>query len=290
MITAFLLAVSSSVFGQIQVDLKMDRSLYIAHEPISGVLTIINRSGRDLVFGDSGGKSWLDFTVTDGLGHLISPVRNMENAKPIVITAGQTHEQKVTINQYYPMATTGVYRVKATVVFPQINRVFQTRVLSVQVTDGRPMWSQIVGVPQGHPKAGSYREYSLMTYYHGSRSKSLYFRLRDSDTGMVYKTYPLGDYLSLHPPMHEIDRENRLHVLHMSAPQTYIYSIISIDGDPLTRKGYVSKGTDRPELVRSEFGDVSVKGGMTEEENETPYQGQQFHMLSERPPGMPVVN
>ncbi len=285
-----VLLVSSAAFGQIQVDLKMSRKLYITHEPVTGTLTIVNRSGRDLVFGETNGMSWLDFSITNSRGHIISPVRNATHAKAIVISAGQTYEEKVTLNKSYPMDGIGMYHVKAVVSFPQLGRVFQTQSISVQVTDGQPLWSQIVGVPQGHPKAGSYREYILMTYYHGSRAKSLYFRLRDSESGMVYKTYPIGDYMSVRPPMHHIDRDNRLHVLHMSSPQKYTLSIISIDGDLLSRDFYRSKGTDRPELIRNDYGDVSVVGGITEEEAALPYEQSQFHLLSERPPGMPVLN
>ncbi len=284
------LLVSGAAFGQIQVDLKMDRKLYVTHEPVSGTLTIINRAGRDLIFGETNGMSWLDFSITNSRGHIISPVRHIKHAKSIVISSGETYEQKVTVNEFYPMATIGVYHVKAVVTFPQINRIFQTKVIPVQVTNGQPLWSQIVGVPQGHPKAGSYREYILMTYYHGSRAKSLYFRLKDNDTGMVYKTFPIGDYMSVRAPMHHIDRDNRLHVLHMSSPQKYTYSIISIDGDLLSRDFYRSKGTDRPELIRSAYGEVSVVGGISEEEASLPYEQSQFHLLSERPPGMPNVN
>ena len=208
----------------------------------------------------------------------------------MVLAAGQTFEHKVTINQFYPMGTIGVYRVKAVVTFPQIGRVFQTKVVSVQITDGQAMWSQIVGVPQGHPKAGTYREYSLMTYYHGARNKSLYFRLRDSDSGMVFKTYPLGDYMTIRQPMHAIDRLNRLHILHMSSPQKYTYTIVDIDGDPISQRRYVEKGADRPELKSNDFGDVSVVGGLTEEEASVTYEKRQFRLLSERPPGMPYVN
>jgi hypothetical protein len=273
--------------AQIQLDLKLDRTLYVAHEPISGTLTIINRTGRDLVFGDSGGLSWLDFTVTDSRGHLISPIGNALNERPIVLSAGQTYNHKVTINRYYPMSQIGVYRVKANVTFPQINRVFQTKVINVQVTDGQPMWSQIVGVPQGYPDAGRNREYELMTFYHGARSKSLYFRMKDADSGMVYKTYPIGDYMSLRKPVQAIDRQNQLHVLHMSGPQTYKYTVIGIDGNPFQQATYYEKGGDRPTLKSTDYGDVSIVGGITEEERNTPYEQTEFRRLSELPPGLP---
>lgn len=274
--------------AQINLELKLDRSLYLAHEPITGELTVVNLAGRDLIFGDSGGMSWLDFTVTDGRGHLITPVQGVEGARPIVIGAGQTHKHKVTINKRYPMSTIGSYRVKAAVNFPQINRVFESKTITVQVTEGQPMWSQIVGVPQGHPDAGTYREYSLMTYYHGARSKSLYFRLKDSESSLVFRTYPIGDYLALRPPAHAIDYQNQLHVLHMTGPQAYRYTVINIDGEPVRQQTLYEKGANRPELKSNGMGDVSVTGGISEDEARQPYEEQQFQPLSARPPGLPT--
>lgn len=274
--------------AQINLELKLDRSLYLAHEPITGELTVVNLAGRDLIFGDSGGMSWLDFTVTDGRGHLITPVQGVEGARPIVIGAGQTHKHKVTINKRYPMSTIGSYRVKAAVNFPQINRVFESKTITVQVTEGQPMWSQIVGVPQGHPDAGTYREYSLMTYYHGARAKSLYFRLKDSDSSLVFRTFPIGDYLALRPPAHAIDSQNQLHILHMTGPQAYRYTVINIDGEPVRQQTLYEKGANRPELKSNGMGDVSVTGGMSEDEARQPYEEQQFQPLSARPPGLPT--
>lgn len=287
LLLAILLLSGLEARAQIQISLTMDRPLYVAHEPITGKLTIVNRSGRDLIFGDSNGMSWLDFTVTNGRGHLISPVRRALNERPIVLSAGQTYEHDVTINRYYPMSATGTYRVKASVSFPQINRVFNSKNLTIQVTDGQPMWSQIVGVPQGYANAGQYREYSLMTFYHGARSKALYFRMRDSDSGVVHATYPIGDYMSLRPPTHAIDTKNQLHVLHMSGPQMYRYTVINIDGDPVQQATYYEKGTDRPRLDVNAYGNVAVVGGMTEAEATTPYEQQEFRRLSQRPAGLP---
>jgi len=287
LIAAFF-AVTSPLSAQINIDLKLDRSLYVAHEPITGELIIVNMAGRDLIFGESGGLSWLDFTVTDGLGNLITPVQGELRERPIVLGAGQTYKHEVTINRRYPMANIGTYRVKASVHFPQINRVFETKPKTVQVTEGQAMWSQIVGVPQGHPDAGTYREYSLMTYYHGARSKALYFRLKDSDSGMVFRTYPIGDYMALRPPTKAIDKQNQLHVLHMTGPQSYKYTVISIDGTPVQQRNLYEKGANRPELKTSAYGEVTITGGITENEAKTPYEQQEFRRLSERPPGLPT--
>lgn len=285
-----LLAILSAALpanAQINLELKMDRSLFLAHEPITGELRIVNMAGRDLIFGESGGINWLDFTVTDGAGHLITPVQGERSERPIVLGAGQTHRHKVTVNKRYPMANIGTYRVKASVHFPQINRVFETQTITVQVTDGQPMWAQIVGVPQGHPNAGTYREFSLMTYYHGARNKALYFRLKDSDSGMVYRTYPVGDFLNLRPPTHAVDSRSQLHILHMSGPQRYKYTVINVDGEPVQQQTLYEKGASRPELKTSSYGEVTIVGGVTESEAATPYEQQEFQRLSDRPPGLP---
>ncbi len=286
---AALLAVCASASAQINLDLKLDRTLYLAHEPITGELIISNMAGRDLIFGDSGGLSWLDFSVYDGRGNLVTPVQGEISERPIVLNAGQTYKHKVVINRRYPMATLGAYRVKASVHFPQINRVFETKAVSVQVADGQPMWSQIVGVPQGHPQSGTYREYALMTYYHGARSKALYFRLRDSDSGMVFRTYPIGDYVTVRQPVHALDSQNQLHVLHMTAPQTYRYTVINIDGEPVRQQTLYEKGSSRPELKSTAYGEVTLVGGLTEDQAQTPYEAQEFHRISERPPGLPNI-
>ncbi len=275
--------------AQVQVALDLDRQIYIAHEPISAKLTVINRAGRDLVFGNVNGRSWLDFSVTDARGHLISPVSNEQLASPMIIASGQTHQMRVVINRVYPMGNIGSYRVKASVSFPQINRVFQSRMVTVQVAEGRPYWSQIVGVPPGYPGEGNYRVYELLTYFHGSRQKALYFRLKDNATGRVLRCYSLGDYLSVRPPKQAIDNTNQLHILHMSAPQQYVYTVVDLAGEVLVRESYFEHKGSRPTLVTNSYGEISLQGGITEDEAKTPYERREFRLMSERPPDIPSL-
>ncbi len=55
--------------GQVSVTLKVDRRQYLEHEPVTAVVTITNRSGRQLDFSSRlEGKiahSWLDFSMRD---------------------------------------------------------------------------------------------------------------------------------------------------------------------------------------------------------------------------------
>jgi len=282
-----LLSVTVVTHAQVEVSLKLNRSTYVAHEPITGTLTLVNRAGQDIILGDSGGLGWLDYSITDNRGNLVIPTASAANETPIVLASGKTYTKEVTINKYYPMSTIGAYRVKAAVTLGQMNRVFQTTPVSVQVTNAQAMWSQIVGVPAGHPRAGTYRKYELMTFYHGARGKSLFFRVSDSDTEVVFRTYPIGDYMTVHPPEQAIDPQNQLHVLHMTGPAAYKYTVIDIDGYPVKQQSFFEKKNMRPTLKTNEYGEVSVLGGLTEEEVGKPYEETQFRRLSDRPPGLP---
>ncbi len=274
-------------WAQISVDLELDRSIYIAHEPITGKLTVVNRAGRDLIFGDSNGRSWLDYSITDSRGNLVSPIQASSGVKPVMIASGQTHQMKVVVNDIYPMSQIGTYRVTTTVSFPQINRVFQSKSLTVQIVEGTPLWNQIVGVPEGYPGAGTYRIYELLTYFHGTRQKALYFRLKDNTTGRAIRTFSLGDYLNVRPPAKAIDRSNQLHILHMTAPQQYYYTLVDLDGEVITREKYFEAKSSRPELITLPSGEVELRGGITEEQSKSPYEKREFRRISERPPGMP---
>ena len=186
------------------------------------------------------------------------------------------------------MGRTGMYRIKPSVNLSQINRVFTVKQnLSVNVVEGQKMWSQTFGVPTGREGEGQFREYALLTQHYGSRSKALYLRLTDVGSGLVKKTYPMGDYLGVRPPEKIVDRKNLLHVFHMSGPKSYHYTIIDVDGKVIDQQIYVVKGTSVPQMVQS-GGEIAVVGGMTLEESRESYESREFRNLSERPPGLPT--
>src|SRR6476660_3307901 len=96
----------------------------------------------------------------------------------------------------------------------------------------RPIWKQSVGIPASSEAAGDARTYSLMTNRFADHT-SLYVRVEDEHRSVVYATYSLGHVISFDEPHAEIDRENRLHVLHCSAPRAWSYAIIGLNGQLL---------------------------------------------------------
>ena len=273
--------------AQIQVTFKVDKKVYMSHEAVSGQLVIVNRAGRDLVLEGRNGASWLDFHVTDSAGNLLTPVQGRAGLEPVLIRAGQTLRKQVYVNRRYPMVRIGIYRLKENVYFPPLNRYFQTRIQSIQITGGHEIWSQVVGVPPEYDKQGTYRKYSVLRLDHQG-GKEIYFRLSHADSGVVIKTYSLGRLLMVTDPKMGVDTGNRLHILHMGAPQAYAHTIIDVEGNALPQEFFFAKDNNRPRLVQMGSGDIFVEGGIPADKKDSIYEKNEFRKLSELPPGMPL--
>jgi len=285
---AGLLIFAETAAAQLQVGLKLDKKTYMLHEPVTGVLTLINRTGRNVVLDGKNGGSWLDFKVTDPRQQMVTPLRRYEKPKPIVLKSGVPIELKVTINSMYPMGATGMYGAQAQVFFPPIQRYFQSNRSTLNIVDGQEMWSQTVGVPRGQVGAGEFRTYTLLTFLKGARERALYFRLADADTGVVRRTFSLGKLIQVRKPRYVVDSQSNLHILHLAGPSIFAYTLIDPQGDVIERTIYKEHQGKLPELVvNSVTGDVRVTGGISSEETKIPYEQREVKGISERPPGMP---
>jgi hypothetical protein len=90
---------------------------------------------------------------------------------------------------------------------------------------------------------------------------SLYVRVEDQDSGIVYATYSLGQVIAFDQPQAEFDRSNQLHVLYCAAPRTWSYARVGLTGELLSRASFAETKT-RPRLVHSDDGVIRVAGGM----------------------------
>lgn len=280
-ICVFLFATAAE--GQIQVDLKFQRLQYIAYEPVVATVTLTNLAGRDIELYDANGQSWLGFEVTGSEDQPIT-LLSTENAQPpLKIQGGQRVTQQIDLGSLYPVHDFGAYHVRTHVYFADLAKFFYSPTRVFEVTDARPIWQQTVGIPDGVAAAGNVRTYSLLTNRFPDHT-SLYVRVQDKDTGIVYATYSLGRSIEFEQPQAEIDRANQLHVLHCAAPHAWSYSRIGLNGELLTHSSFMETKT-RPRLAHSANGEVAVRGGVAE----TPAQSSRSKApkLSARPPGLP---
>ena len=286
-VCVFLSAVSGK--AQIQVELKFKRLQYIAYEPVMATLGITNLAGRDIDLHDAGGQAWFGFEVTGSEGQPIAPLATDSTQAPLRIEAGQKVTQRIDLAARYPVHDFGTYHVRAHIYFADLGKFFYSASRVFEVTDARPIWQQTVGIPDGVAAPGDARTYSLLSNRFPDHT-SLYVRVQDRDTGIVYATYSLGRSIAFEQPQAEIDRANQLHVLHCAAPRAWTYSRVGLNGELLGNSSFMETKT-RPRLVRSANGEVAVRGGVIEAPvAQTKTARDTAPKLSDRPPGMPRDN
>jgi hypothetical protein len=279
---AFILVTAAD--AQIQVDLKFKRLQYIAYEPVVANVAITNLAGRDIELHDANSQSWLGFEIAGGEEQPIAPLGGVNREPPLKIAAGQRVTRQIDLTPLYPVQEFGTYHVRTNVYFADLGKFFYSPARVFEVTDARPIWQQTVGVPDGVAGAGEVRTYSLMTNRFPDHT-SLYVRVQNKDTSVVYATYSLGRTIAFEEPQVEIDHGNQLHVLHCSAPRAWSYSRIGLNGELLEHSLFMETKT-RPRLVHSGNGEIAVRGGMVE----APAQSSRSKApkLSARPPGAPT--
>lgn len=270
--------------AQVQVDLKFKRLQFIAHEPVVATVAITNLAGRDIELHDADGQPWLGFEITGSDEQPIGPLNSANREPPLKIQAGQRVTRQIDLTPLYPVYEYGAYHVRTNIYFADLGKFFYSGTGVFEVTDARPIWQQTVGVPEGGGASGEVRTYSLMTNRFPDHT-SLYVRVQDKDTGVVYATYSLGRTISFEQPQAEIDRANQLHVLHCAAPRAWSYARIGLNGQLLTHSSFMETNT-RPRLVHSGNGEVAVHGGIVDAPAKS--SGNKAPKLSARPPGPPT--
>jgi len=266
------------------VDLKFKRLQYIAYEPVVVTLSVTNLAGRDIDLHDADGQSWLGFEITGSEGQPIAPVSAENGQASLKIQAGQRVTHQINLTPLYPVHDFGSYHVRTNVYFADLGKFFYSPTRVFEVTDARPIWQQTVGIPDGVGAPGNVRTYSLLTNRFPDHT-SLYVRVQDKDSGIVYATYSLGRAIAFEEPQTEIDHANQLHVLHCSAPRAWAYSRVSLNGELVAHSSFMETKT-RPRLVRAANGDVAVRGGTIESPAAQSSRGT-APKLSARPPQLP---
>jgi hypothetical protein len=282
LVAVCVLLFSAAADAQIQVDLKFKRLQYIAYEPVVATLAITNLAGRDIDLHDADGQPWLGFEITGGEEQPVAPLNPNNPQPPLKIEAGQRVTRQIDLGTVYPVRDFGSYHVRANVYFADLAKFFYSGTGVFEVTDARPIWQQTVGIPGGGSASGDVRTYSLLTNRFPDHT-SLYVRVQDKDSGIVYATYSLGRTILFEQPQAEIDRSNQLHVLHCAAPRAWSYSRIGLNGELLSHSSVLETNT-RPRLVHSADGNVAVRGGIVDTSQSSRNTAPK---LSARPPGLP---
>lgn len=271
--------------AQVQVDISFSRTLYMLYEPVICTVSIRNLTGSNLVLRDTPKHEWFSFQVERTDGRPVSPRGSGHRNAPMEIPSGQTIRRSVNLTPLFPITEFGTYRVRGVVYVAEAERYFASPPLNIEITEGRLLWQETVGVPRGQSTKGKSRTYSLLSHRLPS-STMLYLRVQDRDRGIVYCTSQLGRFLSYGDPLVLLDKENQIHILHNSAPKEYFYSHFNLDGKVQSQQAYQDWGS-RPALVQTTGGGVKVIGGTLYDPKATPPE-RELPGLGDRPVPLPV--
>ncbi len=285
-ILAFAIAVPPA-HSQISVGLGIKRRIFMVHEPVIATVTLTNNSGRDLTLADTAELQWFGFQIT-GANDSIVPPRNPDyKLDPISLRPGETVKRSVNLNTLYSLGEFGLFRIRATIYSDDFKKVFTSRPGSIELTEGRHISSQTIGVPQNQENAGKMHTFSLLKHQQGENTM-LYVRIEDRDEGVIYGTYALGRLLEGVPPQAQFDASNNFYVLQLIGQRAYVLSKIGVNGEFLGQTNYSAPKT-RPTLRRLADGTLQIIGGRREDavaQNTAP--AEPPAKLSDRPPGLPL--
>ena len=268
--------IAGNALGQIQVDLKLPRLQYIAYEPVVANVTITNLAGHDVDFRDNSAQSWFGFEVSGSESQPIPQISKITTA-PLTLAPGEKVTRKINLTPLYGVHDFGTYRIRAHVYRGELKEYFYSTTRVFEVTDARPIWQKTVGVAEQEAAVANARTYSLMTNRFLDHT-SLYVRVENKDSGMVFATYSLGQMIAFDQPQAEFDRSNQLHVLYCAAPRRWSYARVGLNGELVSRASF-AETKSRPRLVHSNNGVIKVAGGMMDT---TVRQAARDSVLSER--------
>ena len=270
--------------AQVRVDISFKRKLYVMYEPLIATVTINNLSGRPLLLDNSDQDRWFGFNIETADGRIVPPIHPDYALKPAAVGPGEKLTRAVNLTPLFPLHEFGLYRVKATVYVEAFGRYFSSPPLAVEITEGRPIWQEVVGVPgrEGKPEL---RTITLLSHKL-SRSTRLYVRIEDRDRGHVYATHQLGQFLTFGRPEVLLDVDNQIHILQNTLPKQFLYTHLGLSGEVLGQQAYREAGS-RPMLAKQTGGAVAVVGGSPFTAGEEVVAEESTDKLGDRPVPMP---
>lgn len=270
--------------AQIKVELGFKRRLFVLYEPIVAVVSINNLSGRPLVLESRDQQRWFSFTIETGDGRPVPPIQANYEVDPVAIAPGEKLTRAVNLTPLFPLQEFGSYRIKATIYAEVFGRLFSSPPETIEVTDGRQIWQEVVGLP-GDSAAPELRTITLLSHKL-SRSTRLYARIEDKARGKIFAMHQLGPFLTFGQPEVMLDLRNELHVLQNSAPKQFLYTHLGLSGEILAQQAYRESG-GRPSLVKDGQGEVKVVGGRLYTPGEEEAAAEAADKVGDRPVPLP---
>lgn len=284
LVLSLLVLAPHSVSAQYLIDVKLNKKNFLTYESVEATVTISNRSGSDIVMGGPQGDSWLAFDVTDPQGHQVPPLRARVD-DGFVFKSGETIGRTVPLSSAYSFSEYGSYNISARVYHPSSQQYYSSVRTRANFTNAKPLGLPLkFGVPAGFPGAGQVRSYNLAILRDDDRTY-LYVRIVDEKTQLKLSTLSMGTIVLVNDPQLTVDRENKLHLLFMTAPHIYAQRLVDTQGAVEKPNYYKEIGSDRPHLVVGAGDSILVEGGEPYDPN-APGPKTGAKSIGKKPPGL----
>ena len=191
--------------------------------------------------------------------------------------------RRINLTPIFPLGEFGTYRIKATIFDAENNKYYSSPILNIEITEGRLLWQQTVGVPPGAGD-GKQRTISLLAN-RLPQTTMLYVRVEDKDSGITYCTSQLGRFVAFENPDVQFDASNQLYILQNTAPKAFLLTQMDINGKVIKQTGYQMTNT-RPTLIKNADMSVSVAGGVLYDPFAPPPE-KKMPKMSDRPVPLP---
>jgi hypothetical protein len=276
----------ASAHAQLEVSIELPRRAYLRGESIEAKVSIRNLAGHDITLGDVPGNRWFGFEVVRSQDTPIGALDPTYHNPTTIIESGSTIERTVDLMKLFPLNELDSYKVRAAVYFAEQKKYYTSDVANIDISEGKVLWRQTAGVPEGKESAGELREFSLVLFQK-RKELALYARVEDETTNNVLATYPIGKMIAGSTPATELGSDNTLHILHMNAPSQYALSKVGINGEWMGQSLW-SSATGRATVRRKPDGTMVVVGA--QRIREAANGGPVVPKLSDRPVALPRAN
>ena len=248
--------------AQMVVELRVPSSMFLEMEPAVVTVTIRNQSGDPFTLGGTNTVNRLYLDIERGTGERVRPTG--ENLIPEEITIPSRGYRQFQINmcEFYQLTRSGPHAVTARLNVGE-NRFISDRYL-FDVVPGFEI-RRIEARTRGNPPRTIVL---LLKSLVRDREERLFLRIDEPKAELCLGVYNLGTLVRVFEPQMAIDAENRVHVLHQSAPQRFTHSVFELTGSPVSTTYYGGLVSDA-RLVSDEDGFVEVLGVV-------PYEGDPY--------------
>jgi len=244
-----------SARAQIGVGAALPRRDYILYEPMMLEISLLNSSGKNMVFQPD--DKWIGLEVIREKVELIPETGRPIVDKPIYLDAASSTTLKTNLTYTHEIREPGDYEIQVKVRYK--GRLYASAIQSVTVVNGSVQWKQRFAFTNPKSRQEEVRDYELVSQK-ADRGNRLVARIRDPDKKRVMCCTPVGDLMSFGSPEAKIDAGGTLHVLNQTAPKQFVYSKISPEGIREQPRYFLSIGSP-PALVESKDEGVLVVGG-----------------------------